>query len=97
MNNLLWAEWSNIDEDNVDEVKHILNAFDGVINGLLTLEDKNWVFNNLNSSESEKDCYFNLYGELDGGFAGLAEEIEKLRSVLVGGALDWNEIKRSLD
>ena len=39
MNNLLWAEWSNVDEENVDEVKHILKAFDNVINGLLILED----------------------------------------------------------
>lgn len=96
MNNLLWAEWSNVDEDNVEEVKHILKAFNDVINGLSTLEESDWIFNNLNSSESEEDCYFNLHGKLDGGFIGLSEEFEKLRSVLFGGVLDWNEIKRSL-
>lgn len=97
MNNLLWAEWSNVDEDNVEEVKHILKAFEDVINGLLTLEDSDWIFNNLNSSESEKDCYFNFHGQLDDGFVGLSEKFEKLRSVLIGGVLDWNEIKRSLE
>lgn len=97
MNNLLWAEQSNVDEDNVEEVKHILTAFDSVINGLFLLEDYDWIFNNLNASQAQKECYFNLHGEIYDGFSGLAAEMEKLRSVLVGGALDWNEIKRSLD
>lgn len=95
MNNLLWAEWSNVDEDNVEEVKHILKAFNDVINGLLVLEDHNYIFNNLNSSPSEKNYYFDVRGT-DDGFAGLADEFEKLRSVLFGGVLDWDEIKRSL-
>ena len=95
MNNLLWTEWSNVDEDNIDEVKHILKAFEDVINGLLILEDHDWIFNNLNSSESEKNYYFDVRGT-DDGFVGLSEEIEKLRSVLLGGVLDWDEIKRSL-
>lgn len=95
MNNLLWAEWSNVDEDNVEEVKHILKAFDDVINGLEALEESDWIFNNLNSSPSEKDYYFDTRGP-GGGFAELADEFEKLRSVLFGGVLDWNEIKRSL-
>lgn len=92
MNNLLWAEWSNVDEDNVDEVKHILKAFEDVINGLKLLEDHNYIFNNLNSSPWEKNYYFDVRGTDD----GLSEEIEKLRSVLLGGVLDWDEIKRSL-
>ncbi|MDU2116211.1 MAG: hypothetical protein E7E84_07700 [Peptoniphilus lacydonensis] len=95
MNKLLWAEWSNVEEDNINEVKHILKAFDDVINGLLVLEDYDWIFNNLNSSESEKNYYFDVRGT-DDGFVGLSEEIEKLRSVLLGGVLDWDEIKRSL-
>ena len=76
MNNLLWAEWSNVDEDNVEEVKYILKAFDDVINGLSTLEDSDWIFNNLNSSESEKNYYFDVRGT-DDGFVGLSEEFEK--------------------
>lgn len=95
MNNLLWAEWSNVDEDNVEEVKHILKAFDDVINGLLVLEDSNWIFNNLNSSDAEKDYYFDVRGT-NNGFVELSEKIEKLRSVLFGGVLDWDEIKKSL-
>lgn len=95
MNNLLWTEWSNIDEDNVDEVKHILKAFDDVINGLILLEDHNYIFNNLNSSPWERNYYFDVRGT-DDGFVGLSEEFEKLRSVLFGGVLNWNEIKRSL-
>ena len=60
MNNLLWAEWSNVEEDNVEEVKHILKAFNDVINGLLVLEDHNYIFNNLNTSELEKNYYFDV-------------------------------------
>lgn len=95
MNNLLWAEWSNVDEDNKQDVKNILNAFNDVINGLMVLEDSDWIFNNLNSSPSEKNYYYNIHEKYN-GFIGLSEEFEKLRSVLFGGVLDWNEIKRSL-
>lgn len=95
MNNLLWAEWSNVDEDNVEEVKHILKAFDDIINSLLTLEDSNWIFNNLNSSPSQKDYYYNFH-EKYGNFIELSEKFERLRSVLFGGVLDWKEIMRSL-
>lgn len=96
MNNLLWAEWSNVDDENAENIKLILEAFDGVINGLIILEDHNYIFNTLNSSQSERNYYFNLHGELEDDFVGLSKEFEKLRSVLFGGVLDWNEIKRSL-
>ncbi len=96
MNNLLWAEWSNVDEENAEEVKHILTAFDDVINGLSTLDDSDWIFNNLNSSPSERNYYFDVRGT-DDGFVSLSEKFEKLRSVLFGGVIDWNEIKRSLE
>lgn len=96
MNNLLWAEWSNVDEDNKQDVKNILNAFNDVINGLMVLEDSDWIFNNLNSSPSEKNYYYNIHEKYN-DFISLAEEFEQLRSILVGGVLDWNEIKRSLE
>lgn len=96
MNNLLWAEWSNVDEENAEEVKSILKAFDGVINGLILLEDHNYIFNNLNSSPWERNYYYNIH-EKYGDLIELSGEFEKLRNVLVGGVLDWNEIKRSLE
>ena len=96
MNNLLWAEWSNVDDENIENIKLILKSFNDVINGLILLEDNNYIFNSLNSSKCGKNCYFDLYAGLDGGFVGLSEEFEKLRSVLFGGVFDWNEIKKSL-
>ena len=96
MNNLLWAEWSNVDEKNAKNIKFILEAFEGVISGLMVLEDHNYLFNNLNSSPSEKNYYHNIY-EKYGDFIELSAEFEKLRSVLFGSSLDWNEIKRSLE
>lgn len=95
MNNLLWAEWSNVDEENAEEVKHILKAFNNVVDGLSVLEDADWIFSNLNSSPTEKNYYYNIHEKYN-DFISLAEEIEKLRSVLFGGVLDWNEIKKSL-
>lgn len=94
MNNLLWAEWSNV-EENKEEVKKLLGAFEGMIDGLMTLEDSDWIFYNLNSSPNEKE-YYNTTRERFESFIKLAEEFDQLRSVLVGGVLDWNEIKRSL-
>ncbi len=96
MNNLLWAEWSNVDEDNAENIKFILEAFEGVISGLMVLEDYNYLFNNLNSSPSERNYYHNIH-EKCGDLIELSAEFEKLRSVLFGGSLDWNEIKRSLE
>lgn len=96
MNNLLWSEWSDVDEENAENVKYILQTFDDVIAGLLLLEDHNYLFNNLGSSELERNYYFDTRGP-GGGFVELAEELELLRSVLIGGALDWSEIKRSLN
>lgn len=96
MNNLLWAEWSNVDEENAEEVKSILEAFNGVINGLILLEESNWIFNTLNSSPGERNYYYNIH-EKYGDLIELSGEFEKLRSVLVGGVLDWDEIKRSLE
>ena len=96
MNNLLWAEWSNVDEENAENVKFILEAFEGVISGLLLLEDCNYIFNNLNSSSIEKNYYYNVHEKYN-DFISLSEEFEKLRSVLFGGSLDWDEIKRSLE
>lgn len=96
MNNLLWAEWSNVDEENAENIKFILEAFEGVISGLMVLDDYNYLFNNLNSSPSEKNYYHNVHEKYN-DFIGLSEEFEKLRSVLFGGILDWDEIKRSLE
>lgn len=96
MNHLLWAEWSNVDEENAENIKFILEAFEGVISGLILLEDHNYLFNNLNSSSSEKNYYYNIH-EKYGDLIELSEEFEKLRSVLFGGSLDWDEIKRSLE
>ena len=96
MNENLWSEWSDVDEENAENVKYILEVFDDVISGLLLLEDYNYLFNNLGSSELERNYYFDTRGP-GGGFVELAGEIEQLRSVLIGGALDWSEIKRSLD
>jgi hypothetical protein len=96
MNNLLWAEWSNVDEDNAEEVKYILKAFDDVINGLMILQYHNYIFNNLNSSPEERNYYFDVRGT-DDGFIGLSAKFERLKSILFGGVLNWGEIKRSLE
>ena len=96
MNENLWSERSGVSEENAENVKYILQVFDDIINGLLLLEDHNYLFSNLGSSELERNYYFDTRGP-GGGFVELAEELELLRSVLIGGALDWLEIKRSLN
>lgn len=78
MNNLLWAEWSNVDEDNAENVKYILQTFDDVIAGLLLLDDHNYLFNNLGSSELERNYYFDTRGPV-GRFVDLAGELELLK------------------
>lgn len=95
MNNLLWNEFSNIEEDNKDHVKLILKSFNDIINGLLLLEDHNYIFNNLGTPDFIKDYYFNVC-KRGKSFIKLANEIEKLRNIIFGEAIDWDEIERSL-
>lgn len=91
MNNLLWNENSDVTEDNAENVKEILTAFNDVINGLLLLADRNYIFNNINCSESTKEFYDNFQDLID-----LCVKFEALRNMIFGDALDWDEILRSL-
>lgn len=93
MNRLIWAEWSNVDEENEEKVRDILNSFDQIINGLYLLSDVKYVSNMLNSSDREYEVYRKLIAR-HGSLSDLAEEFEILRSVLFGGILDWSEIMR---
>lgn len=93
MNRLVWAEWSNVDEENEEKVKNILNSFDQIINGLYLLSDVKYVSNMLNSSDREYEVYHELILR-HGSLSDLAEEFEILRSVLFGGILDWSEIMK---
>lgn len=95
MNNLLWNEFSDISEENSEEAEIILQAFEDVIDGLLLLDDYNYIFNNINCNEYTKQCYVNLKNQ-KGSFAELSERFEAIRNIIFGDALDWEEIKRSL-
>lgn len=92
MNNMLWDEYSHVDEDNAKAVKNILESFNAIIDGLLILTDRNYIFNNINCTEYTKEFY-DKFGDFD----KLSIKIEALRNMIFGDALDWNEISRSLE
>lgn len=97
MNYNLWAEWSNMaDEECTKDGQEILKAFNDVSSGLLILSDYNYIFNILNNNDLEKEYYWKLQTEV-GDFTDLCCKFEILRNILVGGSIDWNEVKRSLE
>ncbi|WP_019139284.1 hypothetical protein [Peptoniphilus timonensis] len=89
----IWNDYT--DQEDREEIKKTLEAFNRVINDLLMLNDQEYICNILQSSSAIKEKYrkfIRTYGDL----AELSMEFEIMRNILFGSNLDWEEISKTL-
>lgn len=89
----IWNEY--IDQEDREEIKKTLEAFNRIIDDLLTLNDQEYISNILQSSPAIKEKYRKFirnYGDL----AKLSTEFEIMRNILFGSNLNWEEISKTL-
>lgn len=89
----IWNEYT--DQEDREEIKKTLEAFNRVIDDLLTLNDQEYICNILQSSPAIKEKYrkfIRTYGDL----AELSVEFEIMRNILFGSNLDWEEVSKTL-
>lgn len=89
----IWNEYT--DKEDREEIKRILETFNRIINDLLTLNDKGYICNILQSSNKTIDEY-NKFISRYGDLAELSMEFEIMRNILFGSNLDWEEISKTL-
>lgn len=89
----IWNDYT--DQEDREEIKKTLEAFNRVIDDLLILNDQEYICNILQSSPAIKEKYRKFirhYGDL----AELSTEFEIIRNILFGGNIDWEEVSKTL-
>lgn len=89
----IWNEYT--DKEDREEIKKILEAFNRIIDDLLTLNDKKhicYILQASNKTVEEYNKFISRYGDL----AELSTEFEIMRNILFGSNLDWEEVSKTL-
>lgn len=89
----IWNEY--VDDEDREKIKEILDAFNRVIDDLLTLADTKYVTKVLQSNPAIAREYFNFTQDFN-GLEKLSLKFENMRSILFGDNLDWAEVSKTL-
>lgn len=89
----IWNEYT--DKEDREEIRKVLEAFNRVIDDLLTLNDEKYIRNILQASNKTVEEYNKLISKY-GDLAELSSEFEIIRNILFGGNLDWEEVSKTL-